>query len=85
MACKNIAQRIGGILAPKHAGSSKHYRTKALRALPHICSRCGFKKRTDILQVHHIDEDHTNDKISNLEILCPNCHMAHHNDYRNKQ
>jgi 5-methylcytosine-specific restriction endonuclease McrA len=85
MNCKNIAQRIGGILAPKHSGSSKHYRAKALRLLPHVCARCGYKKRKDILQVHHKDENRLNDDIKNLEILCPNCHMVHHHDQRKKK
>lgn len=81
--CKNIAQRIGGILEPKHAGSTRRYRTKALRALPHVCARCGYKKRTDILQVHHKDGDRNNVALSNLEIICPNCHAKHHIDERN--
>lgn len=76
--CKNQAQRIGGILAPKHAGKSTNYRRKALRMLPNVCARCGYKKKKEILQVHHKDEDRGNDDINNLEILCPNCHVSHH-------
>lgn len=76
--CKNNAQRIGGILAPKHAGKTTKYRLKALRALPNLCNRCGYKKLKYILQVHHRDEDRTHNDIKNLEILCPNCHQAHH-------
>ena len=84
-ACKNVAQRIGGILAPKHYGKSTNYRTKALRLLPHVCAKCGYKKRVDILQVHHKDEDRLNDDIKNLEILCANCHIGLHMDGRKKK
>jgi len=40
------------------------------------CSRCG---RKDIkMNIHHIDEDHSNFLISNLEPLCVPCHMSFH-------
>jgi len=43
------------------------------------CERCS-EKNYAILQVHHKVERHKggSDKISNLELLCPNCHAAHH-------
>ena len=43
------------------------------------CSRCGYDK-LPILNVHHIAERSkggTND-LSNLELLCPNCHAEEH-------
>jgi len=40
------------------------------------CSKCGA---TNVkINVHHIDENHKNFLISNLEPLCVNCHMKHH-------
>lgn len=27
-----------------------------------------------VLELHHIDNNHTNNELSNLEVLCPNCH-----------
>lgn len=42
------------------------------------CEVCGFdKKRPDgssKMQMDHIDGDYTNNHISNLRLLCPNCH-----------
>jgi hypothetical protein len=39
------------------------------------CAKCG--KRT-YLQIHHIDGDRTNDSLSNLEIVCGDCHKDIH-------
>jgi len=43
------------------------------------CERCSNNNYT-ILQVHHKHERHKggSDHISNLELLCPNCHATHH-------
>jgi 5-methylcytosine-specific restriction endonuclease McrA len=44
-----------------------------------ICERCKMKNYA-ILQVHHKVEKANGgtDRMSNLELLCPNCHMTHH-------
>ena len=39
------------------------------------CNRCA---KTEMLLVHHIDENRHNNKVSNLEILCKKCHQKHH-------
>lgn len=31
-----------------------------------------------VLEVHHIDFNHSNDEDWNLEILCPTCHREKH-------
>lgn len=50
------------------------------------CSLCGFNKVRDcggiILEIDHIDGDHTNNTLDNLRVLCPNCHALTHN-FRN--
>lgn len=41
------------------------------------CECCGISEwngKPITLQVHHKDEDHLNNTLSNLQILCPNCH-----------
>lgn len=41
------------------------------------CEICGLTEWLEhplIMQLHHIDGDNTNNEISNLQILCPNCH-----------
>lgn len=42
------------------------------------CSECGYDSHPEILVVHHKDRDRTNNALSNLEILCPNCHALEH-------
>lgn len=41
------------------------------------CDRCGINKwnHQDLtLELHHINGDHSDNHLKNLEILCPNCH-----------
>lgn len=44
------------------------------------CARCG--STTNTINVHHIDEDHSNFLPSNLEPLCVGCHSAFHYKYQ---
>lgn len=41
------------------------------------CQRCGYDK-AEILQIHHQDRDRENNRLKNLELLCPNCHSEEH-------
>jgi hypothetical protein len=41
------------------------------------CERCGYGK-PEILQIHHKDRDRKNNNLSNLELICPNCHCMEH-------
>lgn len=78
---KDYAQRIGGIvdIQPEHYKNGEgSYRKLALRLLPNECVKCGYKKIVEILQVHHKDKDRSNNKIGNLEIICPTCHHEFH-------
>ena len=41
--------------------------------------RCGWAERNLFtnkipLSLHHIDGNYKNNKVENLELLCPNCH-----------
>lgn len=42
------------------------------------CNRCGWNNLLSVLEIHHIDRNRSNNHISNLEILCPNCHTIEH-------
>lgn len=42
------------------------------------CARCGFDAEPKILGVHHKDRNRKNNNLSNLEVLCPNCHSLEH-------
>ncbi len=41
------------------------------------CFICGYNK-TNIIEIHHVDKNHTNNDKSNLIGLCPNCHISLH-------
>jgi len=41
------------------------------------CERCDFEL-TDILQIHHRDRNRKHNMLTNLELLCPNCHAREH-------
>jgi len=83
--CKELGQRLDGgnikAIQPSHFGTGTgehHYRAKALNAFPNKCNRCGYDELIGILVVHHKDRNRSNSHLSNLEILCPNCHAKEH-------
>jgi Zn finger protein HypA/HybF involved in hydrogenase expression len=55
------------------------------------CEQCGLTEWRSVklrLHIHHLDENHDNDALSNLRVLCPNCHTIEHviksNTYKNE-
>src|ERR1035437_7565664 len=47
------------------------------KTLPYRCSMCGGESwlgRPIPIELDHIDGDKTNNSLSNLRLLCPNCH-----------
>lgn len=75
---KDAAQSIDSncvAIRPNHYKNGEaSYRDRAFRNYDHVCSACGWDEDSDILEVHHIDEDRGNNDLSNLIILCPICH-----------
>ena len=46
----------------------------------HTCCVCRLERTT--VQIHHIDEDPSNNDFENLTVICHNCHgLAHTNIY----
>lgn len=46
------------------------------------CECCGLSNwmgREIRLQIHHIDGNHTNNRLENIQVLCPNCHSQTNN------
>lgn len=43
----------------------------------HTCRFCGFKA-AKYQEVHHVDDDHSNNDPSNLLTICNLCHQVHH-------
>lgn len=58
------------------------------RIKPYVCECCGlssWNNKPISLELHHKDGNRRNNKLSNLEILCPNCHSQTDNfRFRNK-
>lgn len=52
-------------------------KVRLLKARGEVCERCGYDKY-EILHVHHKDKDRFNNNLSNLELICPNCHYEEH-------
>lgn len=79
--CKDRAQCMEGLksIHPSHYGDIiTGYRKLAFRHLPHHCSSCGYDRIPEVLQAHHKDGNRSNNKLENLELLCPTCHLEHH-------
>lgn len=53
-----------------------NYRKLALDEYEPICAVCGFGILA-VLEVCHLDHNRGNNALSNLAILCPNCHKMH--------
>lgn len=53
-----------------------------------ICENCGLDTYWNgnpiNLELHHIDGNRKNNELSNLQLLCPNCHSQTEN-YRNRK
>lgn len=39
------------------------------------CNRCSS---TESLCIHHVNDDHYDNRPENLEVLCVGCHLSHH-------
>ena len=44
------------------------------------CELCGYSEYSGSLHVHHKDGDKNNNNMSNLSVLCSNCHMEYHHN-----
>lgn len=82
---KSLCQRVGGIkeIMPAHYGagtgnSSKLYRPKVFAQKDPTCERCGFNHNIASIVIHHKDRNRDNNDLSNLEVLCANCHAIEH-------
>ncbi len=53
----------------------KSYRVLAYAYFDNKCQRCGKTKK---LRIHHKDENSSNNDLSNLTLLCSECHGLEH-------
>lgn len=77
--CLGKARRIeNSIIKPStYKNGISAYRLKAFRNNKHKCVDCDEVKLY-LLVVHHIDGNRKNNKLTNLEIVCSNCHRKRH-------
>lgn len=73
---------------PNYLHGISSYRQQALNHYPNICHNkmCPIKQTipTYMLDVHHIDGDRKNNKMTNLQILCVWCHALETRKYQNE-
>jgi len=50
-------------------------RVMANAKIPSICVDCG---KVDKLHIHHKNKDHQDNRVDNLEFVCPKCHHKRH-------
>jgi hypothetical protein len=78
--CSNV-NRIGisyKINSPRDKVKSyQALKVRLLRDRGVVCERCGYSKY-EILQIHHKNRDRRDNRIKNLELICPNCHYEEH-------
>ena len=50
-----------------------------------ICGRSEWLDQPIPLELHHINRNHFDNRLENLQILCPNCHSYTHNILRKQK
>jgi hypothetical protein len=68
--------------------NNPNYNPDSITAYIRICfsfhkKECIICGENNIVEVHHFDEDHTNNSPENLIPLCPTHHQYYHSKYRN--
>ena len=83
---KEAVQKIksGENLMRGASGVSKYLKMYLMEIHNNKCEKCGWGEEHPVthtipLEVHHIDGDCTNNKLENLQLLCPNCHCLTEN------
>lgn len=81
--CKDQAVRLGGIkeALPAFYGTGKKVYRRTFPKDKLICRRCGYREFPCSVDIHHIDENHSNNDPANLLPLCTCCHQGLHKKY----
>lgn len=80
--CKNVIERrkLSKALTRLKRGSksNRSLRRNVFLIKDKICEKCGYHEYDFCLDIHHIDNDPTNNELDNLSILCCICHRVLH-------
>lgn len=75
--CSNTYFRSGKDNPNYRGEEGNNYRVLAFTHYSKQCALCGFSDER-ALEVHHIDNNRSNNKLENLKVLCSNCHKIEH-------
>lgn len=65
------------IMSRRRAAGLQHVRRRILDEDEHTCRFCGFKAQS-WQEVHHINDDHADNRPGNLATTCMFCHLCQH-------
>jgi len=65
-------------------GNSTYRNILSRHDVPMKCGLCNTEDKR-VLAVHHVDRNHSNNKLDNLAWLCHNCHFLVHHDNVERQ
>ncbi len=74
----NLDGTIWGKPEPKRKPVKQSERTKVLIRARGRCERCNHPLDDVKPHIHHKDGNPKNNKLSNLKVMCPNCHSKVH-------
>jgi endogenous inhibitor of DNA gyrase (YacG/DUF329 family) len=66
-------------IAQTGVGSGKHLKRYLIEEYGEVCMECGWGERNVasgcvMIELEHIDGNNENNTLSNVKLLCPNCH-----------
>lgn len=77
LSVKRSSFRSDDAFSVDHDKEFQKVRNKILARDKNSCQFCGFFS-DKFQEVHHIDDDHSNNSLDNLITTCSLCHMCHH-------
>jgi hypothetical protein len=79
MGIKERRKQIKALSKLKRGSSgSRDLRKYVFLFVPKICEICRYDEYDFCLDLHHIDEDPTNNELDNISVLCCMCHRKLH-------